>query len=285
MPETVSSLDIRKGPYFADVGDFASAGSLFLNLRDSVDKKIVEATAGSFNYERLFTMGSAKFGGGSLLYAAEANTYDGPWTAPDGMHKFSGLLRYSQGTATDGFSASAMAYRTSGTRPNRFVARDHVRTDRPLRRDRPGRRRQYQPLLPVGADGAIGRRTDHGKPMPIWSNTTSTCTTISPGFLPIRSTAISFVSTTIASMAAPEHRAPIEGTLFGLRRKPCTVSSRATTTSICPEQHFPAAVSVATFSTTMSAKGMAAFMPRTRCIGPTGCARRSAGAAIISRRR
>ncbi len=110
MPETVSSLDIRKGPYFADVGDFASAGSLFLNLRDSVDKKIVEATVGSFNYDRVFTMGSAKLGGGSLLYAAEANTYDGPWTVPDGMHKFSGLLRYSQGTATDGFSASAMAY-------------------------------------------------------------------------------------------------------------------------------------------------------------------------------
>jgi TonB-dependent Receptor Plug Domain/TonB dependent receptor len=110
MPETVGSLDIRKGPYFADVGDFASAGSLFLNLRDSVDKKIVEATAGSFNYDRVFTMGSAELGGGSLLYAAEANTYDGPWTVPDGMHKFSGLLRYSQGTATDGFSASAMAY-------------------------------------------------------------------------------------------------------------------------------------------------------------------------------
>src|ERR1700727_443686 len=32
MPETVNSLDIRKGPYFADVGDFANAGSLFINL-------------------------------------------------------------------------------------------------------------------------------------------------------------------------------------------------------------------------------------------------------------
>ncbi len=57
MPETVSSLDIRKGPYFADVGDFANAGSLAINLRDSVDQKIVEATVGSFDYERLFHHG------------------------------------------------------------------------------------------------------------------------------------------------------------------------------------------------------------------------------------
>jgi hypothetical protein len=110
MPETVNSLDIRKGPYFADVGDFANAGTLAVNLRDSVDKNIVETTTGSFGYERLFTMGSAKLGGGSLLYAGEVNTYNGPWTTPDDMRKLSGLVRYSQGTSTDGFSASAMAY-------------------------------------------------------------------------------------------------------------------------------------------------------------------------------
>ena len=110
MPETVASLDIRKGPYFADVGDFASAGSLFLNLRDSVDKNIVQASSGSFGYARLFAMGSTGLGGGALLYAGEVNTYDGPWVTPDAMHKLSGLLRYSQGTATDGLSLSAMAY-------------------------------------------------------------------------------------------------------------------------------------------------------------------------------
>ena len=109
MPETINSLNIRKGPYFADVGDFANAGSLFLNLRDSVDKTIASVTAGSFDYERYFAMGSAKLGGGSLLYAGESNFYNGPWDTPDHMHKYSGLLRYSQGTATDGFSATAMA--------------------------------------------------------------------------------------------------------------------------------------------------------------------------------
>src|SRR6202012_3386359 len=123
MPETVNSLDIRKGPYFADVGDFATAGSLFLNLRDSVDKNIVSVTAGSFNYQRYFTMGSAKLGGGSLLYAGETNLYDGPWATPDDMKKFSGLLRYSQGTPTDGFSASAMAYSNTWTATDQIPLR------------------------------------------------------------------------------------------------------------------------------------------------------------------
>ena len=40
----------------------------------------------------------------------EFNTYDGPWATPEDVRKFSGLLRYSQGTATDGFSATAMGY-------------------------------------------------------------------------------------------------------------------------------------------------------------------------------
>ena len=123
MPETVNSLNIRKGPYFADVGDFATAGSLFINLRDSVNQNVVEATTGSFGYERLFTMGSTKLSAGSLLYAGEVNTYNGPWATPDDMHKLSGLLRYSQGTPTDGFSASAMAYSNTWTSTDQIPLR------------------------------------------------------------------------------------------------------------------------------------------------------------------
>jgi hypothetical protein len=123
MPETVNSLDVRKGPYFADVGDFATAGSLFINLKDSVDKNIASLTLGSFDYQRYFTLGSTKLGGGSLLYAAETNFYDGPWVTPDNMKKFSGLLRYSQGTATDGFSATAMAYSNNWTTTDQVPAR------------------------------------------------------------------------------------------------------------------------------------------------------------------
>ena len=110
IPETVSSLEIRKGPYWADVGDFANAGNLHISVRDSVDQNIQLATGGSFGYGRFLSLGSTKVGDGTLLYAGEFTTYDGPWATSDDMKKFSGLLRYSQGTATDGATLTGMAY-------------------------------------------------------------------------------------------------------------------------------------------------------------------------------
>jgi outer membrane receptor protein involved in Fe transport len=109
MPETVNSLDIRKGPFFADVGDFGNAGSLAIGLRDTAPRTAGFST-GSFGYERLFQIGSTKMLEGNLLVAAEASTYNGPWVNPDEVRKFSGMMRYSQGTATDGLSVTAMAY-------------------------------------------------------------------------------------------------------------------------------------------------------------------------------
>jgi opacity protein-like surface antigen/outer membrane receptor protein involved in Fe transport len=113
IPETISGLQIRKGPYFADVGDFATTGDLRLSLRDTVERNIQSLTIGSFGYNRFLSLGSTKVGDGNLLYAGEAGTYNGPWTTSEDVRRFSGLLRYTQGTATDGFSATALAYTNS----------------------------------------------------------------------------------------------------------------------------------------------------------------------------
>jgi outer membrane receptor protein involved in Fe transport len=110
MPETVNSVEIRKGPYFADEGDFASAGNLHIGLIDSVNRNIAEMTVGSFGYQRILGMGSTKIGDGTLLFAGEAGAYNGPWLNPDDMRKINSLMRYSQGTAQDGFSITGMAY-------------------------------------------------------------------------------------------------------------------------------------------------------------------------------
>jgi hypothetical protein len=146
IPETVSGLNIRKGPYFADVGDFATAGSLFINLRDAVGTNIASVTLGSFNYQRYLTMGSTPFGAGALLYAGEANFYDGPWVTPDRVHKFSGILRYSQGTATDGLSISAMVY------DNKWTSTDQI----PLRAIESGLISRYGEIDPTDG-GATDR--------------------------------------------------------------------------------------------------------------------------------
>jgi outer membrane receptor protein involved in Fe transport len=110
MPETVNAVEVRKGPYYADEGDFGSAGNLHIGLIDTATKNIASLTTGSFGYERIFGMGSSKLGDGNLLLAGEANTYNGPWVNPDDVRKFNGLARYSQGTALDGFAITGMAY-------------------------------------------------------------------------------------------------------------------------------------------------------------------------------
>lgn len=120
MPETIGRVDVRKGPYYADEGDFASAGSVHIGLIDSVPKAIAQVTAGSFDYRRFFGMDSTKVGDGNLLIAGEAAHYDGPWTTPDDMQKLNSLVRYTQGTATDGLSITGMAY------ANRWTSTDQV---------------------------------------------------------------------------------------------------------------------------------------------------------------
>lgn len=54
-------------------------------------------------------MGSVKIGDGTLLYAGETGAYNGPWVNPDDMRKINGLLRYTEGTASDGLSITGVA--------------------------------------------------------------------------------------------------------------------------------------------------------------------------------
>nr|GAJ37865.1 outer membrane receptor proteins, mostly Fe transport [Bradyrhizobium sp. DOA9] len=120
IPETIGAMDVRKGPYFADEGDFASVGSVRIGLIDRVEKGLAQVTVGSFGYRRLLGMDSAKVGDGALLVAGELGTYNGPWTNPDDVRKLNALVRYSQGTATDGVSITSMAY------ANRWNSTDQV---------------------------------------------------------------------------------------------------------------------------------------------------------------
>jgi hypothetical protein len=110
IPELIGSVNIRKGPYYADVGDFGSVGAVSINLRDTIPKNVAQITSGSFGYVRFLGYGSTAVGAGNLLYAAEAATYNGPWSNPDDMRKFNGLLRYSQGSNLNGFTVTGLAY-------------------------------------------------------------------------------------------------------------------------------------------------------------------------------
>ena len=110
IPELIQSVNVRKGPYFADVGDFGSAGAVAIDYMNRLPKNILETTNGTFGYHRGLAAGSTAVGAGTLLAAVEGVAYNGPWDVSDNVRKLNGVLRYSQGTATDGFTLSAMAY-------------------------------------------------------------------------------------------------------------------------------------------------------------------------------
>lgn len=120
IPELIGALNVKKGPYFADEGDFASAGAISIDYLRQLPKNFVEMTGGSFGYQRLVTGGSAKLGEGNLIAAFEGQRYDGPWEVPDKIKKLNGVVRYAQGTVTDGFTLTAMGY------SNRWTSTDQV---------------------------------------------------------------------------------------------------------------------------------------------------------------
>ena len=123
IPELVGAVEFHKGPYFVRDGDFASAGSVRIDYLDKLDRNVALTTLGSFGYKRGLSAASVPLGAGNLLVAGEAQTYDGPWVVPDALRKLNGVARYSQGTATDGFAVTGMAYWSKWNATNQIPER------------------------------------------------------------------------------------------------------------------------------------------------------------------
>ena len=110
IPEFVERVNYEKGPYYADVGNYGSAGSAHLEFFKTFPQNFVQVEGGEFGYGRAVFGVSHKAGPGNVLFGGEAFHDNGPWTHPDNYYKFNGLLTYSQGGAANGFSATARAY-------------------------------------------------------------------------------------------------------------------------------------------------------------------------------
>ena len=105
MPELVSGVQYSKGPYFADQGDFATAGCGEHQLRH-----VARSAAASRRSRRsgLCPRGGCRVAGcrrRPSAVAIEGAHNDGPWVQPDDFEKLNGVIRYSRGDAIDGFVA------------------------------------------------------------------------------------------------------------------------------------------------------------------------------------
>jgi len=110
IPELVTGVQFSKGPYYADQGDFATAGSSNINYANALEHSIAHVEAGGEGYARAVFAASPQVGKGHVVVALEAAHNDGPWDHPDDYRKINGVLRYSQGDSVNGFSITGMGY-------------------------------------------------------------------------------------------------------------------------------------------------------------------------------
>jgi len=110
IPELVAGVQYSKGPYFADQGDFATAGASNINYATVLDRPIAHVEKGTYGYGRVLLAASPRVGRGNFLGAFETSTNSGPWTIPDSYKKYNGVARYSQGDNVNGYSLTFMGY-------------------------------------------------------------------------------------------------------------------------------------------------------------------------------
>ena len=120
IPELVSGVQYRKGPYFADQGDFSAAGAANISYVSRLDRPLLDTSAGGFGWRRALFAASRRAGAGDLLFAGEATLLDGPWERPDDYERLNGVLRFSRGDARQAASVTLAAYR------GRWFATDQV---------------------------------------------------------------------------------------------------------------------------------------------------------------
>lgn len=109
IPELIADLHYKKGPYYADEGDFATAGAVRM---DYVNEQPPSVTLGlgENGYRRALLMGSTSLIGGTLLGAGDIYHNDGPFENPDAYNRVNALLRYHRGTDSDFYTVTTMAY-------------------------------------------------------------------------------------------------------------------------------------------------------------------------------
>jgi outer membrane receptor protein involved in Fe transport len=126
IPETVKLVDVLKGPYWAQYGDFDTAGVVNFVTRDYVEENTLEVAGGSFNTQRYLALLSPTRGALKTFIAADLYHNDGPFDHPNGYIRFTLFTKASADIAEDmRLAVSASHYRAewhgSGQIPARAV--------------------------------------------------------------------------------------------------------------------------------------------------------------------
>ena len=132
IPETVERVEITKGPYFANQGDFATAGAVNLTTREAFEHSSLgfgvggSPGRGSPAYRGLF-IASPKWEAARAMFAAEVGRQNGPFDNPEGWDKYKLFNKLTvpispSSSVSIGGSSYAGNWHGSGQIPARAVA-------------------------------------------------------------------------------------------------------------------------------------------------------------------
>ena len=127
IPETIDNIDFGKGAYYADKGNFNTAGYVDLRLKESLDASSLSLEAGQFNTSRLTGMFSLTDDQNHSAYlASEMYLTDGPFESPQDFNRINVLGKYTYTDANkDKITLTASHFQSkwdaSGQIPQRAV--------------------------------------------------------------------------------------------------------------------------------------------------------------------
>lgn len=128
IPETVEGFDVYKGPYFAQFGDFGTAGSVAFKTIDHPDKNLVKLEGGMFNTGKLTTVLKIPTNGAhqSAYMAGQFYTTDGPFESPQDFKRFNVFGKFhshltDKSTLALSLGAFSSGWNASGQIPTRAV--------------------------------------------------------------------------------------------------------------------------------------------------------------------
>ena len=127
IPEVIDRVELYKGPYFPQFGDFATAGAVKLITKEEFKENFVKAEGGSFDTMRYVLGASPQLGNVKTLFAGQAYHTNGPFIHPEELWRYNGEGRMTLDPTPDSkLSATVQGYAAdwdaSGQIPARLVA-------------------------------------------------------------------------------------------------------------------------------------------------------------------
>ncbi|OAB80104.1 TonB-dependent receptor [Cochleicola gelatinilyticus] len=127
IPETIEKIDFGKGPFYAERGDFTTAGYVAFKTKERIDNSSVSVELGDFNSFRTVGLFNVLETEKSNAYIASSyNSFDGPYDTPQNFNRFNLMGKYNFKVAQDqevSFTASHFQSKwdASGQIPQRAV--------------------------------------------------------------------------------------------------------------------------------------------------------------------